>query len=813
MQVVDTYSKAYSWFETKGWTPFPFQEQAWEAYDQGKNGLINAPTGSGKTYSLFIPILAAFDKLGKKPSGGPFAIWITPIRALAKEIFIACNRAIAETGSEMVVGIRTGDTSASIRAKMKKTPPNLLITTPESLHILLASKNYPTTYKNLQCIVIDEWHELLGTKRGVQVELALSRLKALVTNLRIWGISATIGNIEQALEVLLGTSIDKRDHVLIRSKIKKQILVESILDQEVETLPWGGHLGIKLLESVIPVIDKSESALIFANTRSQCEIWYQRILDVAPHLAGQMAMHHSAISRELRDWVEENLHEGKLKAVVCTSSLDLGVDFRPVETIIQIGSPKGIARFIQRAGRSGHQPGATSTIYFVPTHALELMEVPALREAIEQSYLEQRIPHIRSFDVLVQYLMTLAVSDGFIPRQIFAEIIQTHCFQSITQDEFQWCLHYITKGGSSLGAYNEYQKVIVENGVYKIVDRRIAQRHRLSIGTIVGESSIRIKYLSGKYIGTMEEYFVSSLKPGDVFWFAGRSLEFVKIKNMEAYVRKSTKKNGRVPAWNGSKMALSGMLSEMLRLEISMRAEGIITCEETAYLDPLFELQMERSALPKSSELLIEYFETRDGYHLMVFPFEGRSVHEGMAALIASRISKSTPISCSIAMNDYGFELLSDKKINLSVEQVRKWFDKKDLILDIQSTLNAAEMAKRQFRQVARISGLIFQGYPNKPKKERHIQSSAGLLFDVFKQYEPNNLLYLQTFEEVLSFQLEEARLRSALDRIAEQDIIIHYPDKVTPFSFPLMVERLREKFTTEKLMDRIRKMQIQWKH
>ena len=808
---ITTFPKAASWFKHKGWTPFPFQKKTWNAFLKGYDGLVNAPTGSGKTYSLFIPILQSFEaqSIGKN---GLYAIWITPIRALAKEIYLACTRASQEMGIDMKIDIRTGDTSTSDRAKQKKSPPHLLITTPESLHILLSNKGYPKTFKNLSCIVIDEWHELIGSKRGVLIELALSRLKSLLDDFQIWGISATIGNMEQSMEVLLGNRIQKQRYKLIRSNIKKEIIVESILDYEVETLPWGGHLGIKLLEQVIPVLDKSQSALIFTNTRSQCEIWYQRILEMAPHMAGQLAMHHSAISRKLRDWVEENLHSGKLKAVVCTSSLDLGVDFRPVETIIQIGSPKGIARFIQRAGRSGHQPGAQSTIYFVPTHALELVEVPAIRNAIEKNYIEQRVPHIRSFDVLVQYLMTLAVSEGFVADQIFQEVKTTYCFNSISYDEFQWCLHYITKGGSSLSAYNEYQKVIVENGIYCITDRRIAQRHRLSIGTIVSANSIKIKYMSGKYIGTMEEYFISTLLPGDVFWFAGRSLEFVKIKNMEAFVRKSKKKNGRVPAWNGARMQLSSQLSEMLRDEIHLRSQGIITSEETAYLDPLFELQEERSTLPNENELLVEYFKSKEGFHLMIFPFEGRNVHEGMAALIAKRISERTPMSFSIAMNDYGFELLSDIEIKLSDEIVHKWFDKKDLILDIQSTINSSEMAKRQFREVARISGLIFAGYPNKPKKERHIQSSAGLLFDVFKDYEPDNLLYLQTYEEVRSFQLEEERLRHALDRIAQQKIIIEYPEKATPFSFPLMVERLRERFTAEKLLDRIQRMQIQWR-
>ncbi len=803
-----TITEVEKWFTEQNWCPFPFQRKAWKAVEEGKQGLINAPTGSGKTYSLMLPLLMAYSR---KPVKGLFALWITPIRALTKEIYNAATRAADALNISIEIAIRTGDTTQKERTNQKKSPPQILITTPESVHILFAAKGYPNLFKNLFMMVVDEWHELLGTKRGVQIELALSRLRSLNPKLLTWGISATIGNMDEALEVLLGAYRDEQNCLMIRSDIKKQIEVEAIMTDEVEKLPWGGHLGIKLLEQVIPVIEASESALIFTNTRAQCEIWYHRLLDAAPHFAGIMAMHHSAISKELRDWVEESLHAGQLQAVVCTSSLDLGVDFRPVETIIQIGSPKGIARFIQRAGRSGHQPGAVSKIYFVPTHALELMEVPALRRAIARDYLEDRVPNVRCFDVLVQYAMTLAVSNGFRATQIYKEIITTHCYASISPQEWNWVLHFITEGSKSLEAYDEYQKVEHKAGFYQITNRRVATRHRLSIGTIVGDISIKVRYLSGKFIGNIEEWFISQLTTGDVFWFAGRSLEFVRLQNMEALVRKTSRKTGRIPSWQGGKMPLSSQLSEMLREEYKLYVTGQSTSPEIKYLEPLFNFQKERSVLPTADEFLIEYFHTKEGYHLIMYPFEGRFVHEGMAALIAKRISRTVPISFSIAMNDYGFELLSDREIPLKHLNIRDWFTVHDLVLDIQSSINSVEMARRQFRQVARISGMIFQGFPNKPKKEKHLQASSSLLFNVFQEYEPDNLLYLQTFEEVMQYQLEEVRLRQALNRISHQKIVVQHPDKVTPFSFPIMVERIREKFTSEGLLERIKKMQVQY--
>jgi len=799
------------WFEQQGWKPFPFQLEAWQSVWSGESGLVNAPTGSGKTYSLLIPILLdSAEKSGQRiKHQGPRAVWITPIRALAKEIEYSAKRAIEGLNLNWRVGVRSGDTSTRERAKQKEKPPDFLITTPESLHLLLSQKGYTDYFAGLQTIVSDEWHELLGSKRGVLMELALSRLKAVNPGLKIWGISATIGNMEQSLQVLLGNYYKTRPYRVVKANIEKEVEVISIFPDEVERLPWAGHLGIQFLDKVIPIIKESKTTLLFTNTRSFAEIWYQKILEIAPEFAGLIAMHHGSISKELRDWVEDQLHEGKLKAVVCTSSLDLGVDFRPVETVIQVGSPKGVARFLQRAGRSGHQPGAVSRIYFLPTNTLELTEAAALREAMNLNIVEDRIPYLRSFDVLIQYLITLAVSDGFNSDDILAEIKSTVSFSSISDEEWLWVLGFITTGGEALTAYNEYRKVIIENGIYKVENKRIAMKHRLSIGTIVGDNLLYVKFVTGKYLGTIEEYFISRLNTGDVFWFAGKSLELVRIKEMEVHVRKSNKKSGKVPSWQGGRMPLSSQMSEMIRLKIDQSATHTENDAEMKFLRPLMDLQKERSHLPGKNEFLIEYFHSSEGYHVLMYPFEGRFVHEGMAALVAYRIAQFTPITFSIAMNDYGFELLSDQEIPIYEAVETNVLGNENLLKDIQASINSTEMARRKFRDIAAISGLIFKGLPGQKVKEKHLQSSSQLFFNVFHEYESHNLLLLQAFEEVMDFQLEEARLRKALDRIAHQKIIITEPDKPTPFAFPIMVDRTREKLTSEKLEDRIKKMRI----
>ena len=808
---MDTYFQpAVSFFNSQNWKVFSFQREAWLAYSKGYSGIVNAPTGSGKTYSLFFA--AALDYLANyKGKSGVQLIWITPIRALAKEIKNACDKASLGLGLDWRIEIRSGDTTTTNKQKQWQHPPHMLITTPESLHVMFASKGYSSYFSNVRCLVVDEWHEMVGSKRGVQTVLAISRIRGLCPSLLVWGISATIGNMEEAIRVLLGPELPEK-WTLIKSDIKKEIEVKSLIPQEMESYPWAGHLGLRMILPVLEIIRMSKTTLIFTNTRAQCEIWYQRLLDEDPDLAGLIAMHHGSISRELRDWVEDALYEGRLKAVVCTSSLDLGVDFRPVETIVQIGSPKGVARFVQRAGRSGHQPGAKSKIYFVPTHALELLEASALRTSVENQDLEEQLPHIRSFDVLIQYLMTLAVSEGFYPNIIYSEVISTYCYFSVTEDEWLTVLHFLVHGSSSLKAYDEYQKIEIIDGLYIVTNRAIALRHRMGIGTIVSDAMVQIQYVRGKRLGSIEEWFITQLEIGESFWFAGRPLELVRFNELTAQVKDSKQVNGRIPSYMGGRLPLSTQMAKVLRDKMNEYLIHGSVDNELKALTPLFKTQEEFSIIPRQDEFLVEYFETKEGHHLIMYPFEGRFVNEGMAALIGRRISYLTPISFSISMNDYGFELLSATAIDVDEIITASLFDSKDLIADIQSSLNAVEMAKRRFRDIAVISGLIFSGYPGKQKKQRHLQSSSQLLFGVFKDYEPENLLYQQTYAEVLAFQLEEARMRSALDRIRHQKIVIVQPTHPTPFSFPLIVDRLREKLSSEKLEDRIKRMSIDFK-
>ena len=803
------------YFHQKGWSPFPFQIQAWNDYLDGKSGLLNAPTGSGKTFALWFGVLLNYIQNNptdwKNPrKNGLQIIWVTPLRALAQDLQKAMQEACNELGLPWTVAVRNGDTDAKTRASFKRNPPECLITTPETLHILLSQKDTEPLFENLRCVVVDEWHELVGNKRGVQVQLALAYLQAKCSHSFMrWAISATLGNLEDAAKTLLGNELPLH---IIKATSQKEIRITSLFPAEIEKYPWSGHLGIRMVDQVIQTIEAGKSVLVFTNTRSQTEMWYQKILEVRPDWAGWMAMHHGSLDSQIRAWVENALHEGILKVVVCTSSLDLGVDFRPVDRVIQIGSPKGVSRFVQRAGRAGHQPGLPSLVFFVPTNALELIEAAALRHAIEQDDLESQFPPSLPYDVLIQFLVTLAVGEGFEPKELYAIIKKTESYASLSTEEYQWILDFITKGGGSLGSYDDFLKVVIEeDGIYRVKNKKIAMKHRLSMGTIVSDVSMKVKFKNGAYLGTVEEYFIAKLKAGDRFYFAGRNLELLYVKGLDAVVQVTTKKANQVVSWMGARMSLSSKLSQQIQEIFKAYNQGIVRSEEVRQVLPILDLQQQLSLVPDAQTFLIESLQTREGFHLFFYPFEGRMVHELLSALLAYRIAQRLPVSFSMAMNDYGFELFSDVQLDIEEILEEDLFSLDHLEEDILHCVNESELAKRKFREIASIAGLVFQGYPGKPTSFKHIQANSGLLFQVFEDYEPDNLLLKQARAEVLNQQMEQELVIEAVRKINRKSIQVRYPSQLTPFSFPILVDRLsRTSLSSESIEDKIAKILAQ---
>ncbi len=821
----------HAWFAERGWQPFAYQEQTWAAYLTGQSGLLHAPTGLGKTLAVWggplIEALAGQAEANARAgvparakAGAPplTVLWITPLRALAADTLAALQAPLTALGLPWTLELRTGDTASTVKARQRKQLPSALVTTPESLSLLLSYPESVTQFAHLRCVVVDEWHELLGTKRGTQTELALARLRTLAPKLRVWGLSATLGNLEQARDVLLPGQVGAPLITAAGDEAQRVVEVETLLPATMERFPWAGHIGLKLLPEVLQRIRGAGSTLLFCNTRAQAEIWFQQIVEYAGDLMGLVGLHHGSLERALRSEVEQRLADGRLRVVVSTSSLDLGVDFAPVDQVIQVGSPKGIARLLQRAGRSGHRPGAASRIVCVPTHAFELVEFAAVKRALRtgpggRPDVEARVPLAKPLDVLVQHLVTMALAGGFARDALLAEVRSTWAYAGLSDDEWQWALDFVTHGGNALRAYGQYAKVTptqTEAGLrYTVESSEIARFHRMAIGSITSDASLKVAMLRGATLGSIEESFIARLRPRDKFVFAGRVLELVMVRDMTAFVRPAAGKSGIVPRWSGGRMPLSTQLAAAVRAQLDAARLGSYEGPEMEAVRPILELQRKWSRIPAPGELLIERTKTRDGHHCFLFPLAGRAVHEGLAALLAYRLARLEPRTVSAFATDYGVELLSPTPFAREEATWRALLATEGLLEDVLACVNSGELARRQFRDIARVAGLIFSGYPGAQKSMRQIQASSGILFDVFAGYDPTNLLLDQARREVLDQQLDLARLRALLEEVATRSLtFVDTKRHITPLAFPLWADRLRsQEVSSEKWEDRIRRM------
>ena len=798
-----------SWFERRGWSPLPFQQRSWAAYLEGRSGLIQVPTGSGKTFAAVMgPIAAMLAETGDHP--GIRLLYITPLRALSRDLALAIREPITEMRWPLRVGIRNGDSSSSERSKQLKSPPQILVTTPESLTLLLSNSKAEELFRHLDTVVLDEWHELMGSKRGTQTELCLSWLRQQRPSLQTWAISATIGNLAQAARHALGTD---GDPVIIGGAPARVTEIRSLLPETIDGFPWAGHLGLRMYEDLVAAMNPGISTLLFTNTRNQSERWFQCLRFACPEMEGALALHHSAIDRSEREAIEASVKAGTIRWVVCTSSLDLGVDFQPVEQVVQIGSPKNLARLLQRAGRSAHLPGGTSQVLFMPTNALELLELSAVRRGLEEGLVEQRKPPNAPLDVLLQHLTSLACGAGFHPEETLRAVRSSAAFSNLAEEDWDWCLRFLEHGGDCLAAYPRYRKLEWDEAVqrFRVRDSAIARLHRLNIGTITAAPAITVRFVRGAVLGHVEETLIGQLKPKDVFFFSGRQLEFVRLRDMTAYVKVSNRKSRTVPAWAGGQMALSDLLTHHLRLEVDRASRGELDTPELQALTPLFERQQDLSVLPRIGQLLIETCRTREGTHLYAYPFEGRFVHEGIGFLWASRLTQLERGTITVSVNDYGFELLAPKTYPMA-ELLE---DHSDLLLntdhlerDLEAALNLSELQRRRFRAIAQVAGLMHRGFPGSGKSTGQLQISASLLFDVFERHEPQNRLLLQARREVLDEQLELSRLEAALQRAAQQEWLHVATPRPGPLAFPLLVERLNNRMSNETVLERIQRMQ-----
>ena len=902
----DPLAPIEAWFGRKGWTPMPFQRQCWQAYLEGRSGLLQVPTGSGKTYAAVMgPIaelladarsqpphsdpperrndlpapgkiaaaeaaggsglaqeqemrLGGSEKGGASPrseaapasraSAGIALLILTPLRALSRDLAVAIREPIEAMGWPLRVGLRNGDTPSGERSRQLKAPPQILITTPESLALLLSGPHAERLFAGLKAVVIDEWHELLGGKRGSQSELCLSWLRSRRPELRTWAISATIGNLEEAARTAVGS---EREPLIISAALERTTRIISLLPEAIDGFPWAGHLGLRMHEELVAALDPKVSTLLFTNTRNQAERWFQCLRWACPEMEGALALHHSAIDRAEREAIEAGVKEGSIRWVVCTSSLDLGVDFQPVERVVQIGSAKNLARLLQRSGRSAHRPGGCSEVLFLPTNALELLEVSAMRRGLAAGLVEHRTPPRAPLDVLLQHLTSLACGPGFEPEREWHTVRSCWSYRALSRDNWDWCLRFLEEGGDCLGAYPRYRKLERETFAgapaagqaltdpitgastpteaaadreeghpkralpfrYRVKETAIARLHRLQIGTITADRAVTVRYVRGALLGHVEEMFVSRLKPGDTFFFAGRALEFVRLREMTAQVKASSKKSSTVPAWAGGQLALSDLLSHHLRQEVSRCAAGQLDSPELLALAPLLDRQRDLSRIPGPGELLVETCRSREGSHLYAYPFEGRFVHEGLGFLWAWRLARHQRGTITVSVNDYGFELLAPRGYpfaELFEEHGEALLAGENLLEDLAMAINLSELCRRRFRAIAQVAGLVNNGYPGQGKSGGQLQISASLLFDVFSRHEPGNRLLEQARAEVLGEQLEVERIAAALERLRGAALVLERTARPGPLAFPLLAERLNNRLSNESLLERLLRLRAE---
>lgn len=798
-----------AWFHARGWKPAAFQREVWQRYLDGQSGLLHTPTGSGKTLAAFggplLQALAEPDAARPASGQGPRVLWVTPLRALAADTTQALTQVVQELSLNWSVALRTGDASARDKRLARQGKADVLVITPESLALLLSYADASTRFRALRCVVVDEWHELLGNKRGVLLQLCLARLRRLSPGHCTWGLSATLGNLEQARDVLLPHAPDS---ALVSGLPPRKVTLTTLLPERDRGLPWAGYLGLSQLTTVYKRLFKVRATLLFTNTRAQAELWHRALESIWLDDPSTLALHHGSLDPKMRAQVEQGLRDGRLRCVVATSSLDLGVDFPAVDQVLQIGSAKGVARLLQRAGRAKHRPGTSGHVICVPSQALELIEYAAARQAIERGEIESRVPLRDSYDVLAQHAVTLALGGGFTADSLYEEVRQTHAFANLDAATWQAVLDFIGQGGQALANYPEYCRVQRDDdGCYRVHDRRIALRHRLSIGTITSDGAVSVKYLRGGGLGSVEEGFLARLRPGDRFQFAGRTLELVRLEGMTAYVRRAKSGAGPVATWQGGRMPLSTELGQEVERVFSEPGEH----PELRVAEPLLRIQEAASALPDPSRLVAERIATRRGMHLFLFPFAGRAVHEGMAAMIALRWGRRQPNTFSYTVNDYGLMLTLAEPADLDEALLRQLLTPQGMADDLRDGVNLGELARRQFREIARVAGLLTPSLPGREVRSlRQVQASSGLLYDVLRRYDPGHLLLAQAEREVFDVQLQAPRLAHALRDCEGRTLALCEPRALTPLSFPLWTESLRGQLSTETWQDRVRRAAAQ---
>ncbi len=760
-----------NWLKKKKWKPHTHQLEMLEKYNKGISTLLIAPTGGGKTLAGFLPSMV---ELYEKPFKGLHTIYISPLKALANDIERNLAIPVQEMQLPISIELRTGDTSSYRRQKQFKKPPNILLTTPESMEIILSNKDSAEILKNLKRIIIDEVHSLAPGKRGHLTALCITKLKALQPDLKITGLSATIAKPEQFAEWL------GKDTEIIHTRTKIKPKVSIVAKKRV---PWSGYTANYAIEEIYNQISKANTAIVFVNTRAQAELLFQKLWQVNEK-SFPIALHHGSLEREHRQKVEGMMSRGELRAIVATASLDMGIDWGDVDLVIHVGAPKGISRLIQRIGRSNHRIDEPSEAILIPCNRFEIIESVALLEALDENVIDGDELLPGTLDVLAQFVMNSSCAGGFIFEELFHQVTSCYAYRHIDLETFKEVVRFVSDGGYSLDSYDRFKRIFLnEKGRWEAT-RDAAKRHRMNTGAIVEYETLRVqlrKFKSRKPrdIGSIEEYFIQGLKSGDSFIFAGQLLQYVGIKDNKVEVEPGKGERPKIPSFKGGKLPLSPSLADRVKRVISTPEKWN---ELPKAIGNWLKFQQEKSILPSNDYLLTESFTYERLEHLVIYSFAGRNANQTLGLLVSQQMEAMNLKPLGFVANDYAVTFWGLKSVTNPSQILHKALTE----ANSEKWIESSQMARRAFREIAVISGLIERRHPGKRKTGNQVTISTDLIYDVLNKYEPDHILLRATRNDVYGKLTDIQRLK---DIILNLEVKHQMLDKVSPLAIPMILE------------------------
>ena len=769
-----------AWFHGRGWTPHDYQLAMFDQPEQA--ALLIAPTGGGKTLAGFLPSLVALADTPEDSKPALHTLYISPLRALAVDVRRNLETPVAEMGLHIRVEARTGDTPASRRARQREKPPHILMTTPESLALLLSYEDSDRLFGSLSTIIVDEVHSLAGTKRGDLLSLGLARLQSLAPQCRRVGLSATVARPAELASWFSPTG--EADGVRVIEGGNRRPAEISILVPQAR-IPWAGHMALYAMPEVYEAIKKGGTTLVFVNTRAQAELVFQELWDLNEDGLA-IALHHGSLAVEQRRKVEAAMAKGVLKAVVCTSSLDLGIDWGAVDLVIQVGAPKGATRLVQRIGRSNHRPDLPSRAILVPGNRFEFLECQAAIEAIAAKELDGAPPYPGGLDILAQHLLGRACAGPFDADEFYREVTRANPYRELPRRDFDEVLNFVESGGYALRAYDRFKRLRrLEDGRYAVSSPAELRRYRMNVGTIVDAPMVRVKLKRGAALGEIEEYFVQGLTQGDTFVFAGRMLQYEGMRETTAIVTPGKGEDPKVPAYMGGRLPLT--------TELATRVRGLLARPDAwRRLSPevaeWLRIQRWRSVMPPRDGLLVETFPRGRKHFLVAYCFEGRNAHQTLGMLLTKRMERAGLKPLGFVATDYVLAVWSLRP----ARDMAALFDQDMLGDDLEDWLADSSMLKRTFRTVAVIAGLIERRHPGEEKTRRQVTFGSDLIYDVLRKHEPDHLLLRATRQDAARGLTDVRRLADMLTRV--QGRIVHRDlDRISPLAVPVLLEIGRE--------------------